>query len=262
MNNLQPLLFDQHGTYITVRKPPSFFIKAIKSPYFYVNLIFTIYKSSLIAKDGRYNRKEWHKTSLTVFRYLEKVGIEFEISGVGGFSQLEGPCIFVGNHMSTLETAVLPIIIDPLKPVTFIVKESLVNYPVFKHVMRATDPITVTRTNPRDDFKKVMQEGSERVKSGISIVVFPQTTRSVIFNPDQFNSIGVKLAKNLGVPIIPFALKTDAWQNSKIIKDFGKIDTNKRVYFAFGKPLYIKERGNEEHKAIIDFIQDKLKLWQ
>ncbi|MCX8069089.1 MAG: 1-acyl-sn-glycerol-3-phosphate acyltransferase [Thermodesulfovibrionales bacterium] len=262
MKILQPLVFDENGSYNTIRKHPTFFVKSINTPLFYLKLILTIYKSSIIAKKGSYTHEQWQKTSLTVFRQLEDIGIEFDISGINGFKGLESPCVFIGNHMSTLETAVLPIIIDPLKKVTFIVKESLVNYPVFKHVLRATEPITVTRTNPREDFKKVLQEGAKRIQSGISIVVFPQTTRSVIFDPEQFNSIGIKLAKNVGVPIIPLALKTDAWQNGKIIKDFGRIDTRKKVYFAFGNPIFIKDRGQEEHKAVIDFIQGKLNLWE
>jgi 1-acyl-sn-glycerol-3-phosphate acyltransferase len=39
--------------------------------------------------------------------------------------------------MSTLETFVLPYLIAPHRPMTFVVKKSLVEYPVFKHVMRA-----------------------------------------------------------------------------------------------------------------------------
>ena len=189
------------------------------------------------------------------------MGIQFEITGVNNFKDLEGPCIFVGNHMSALETAVLPVIIDPIKPITFIVKKSLINYPVFKHIMRATRPIAVTRTNPKGDFKTVITEGSQKIKEGVSIVVFPQTTRTTNFDPAEFNTIGVKLAKHTGTPIIPLALKTDAWANGRIIKDFGRLDKTKKAYFAFGEPIYVKDRGTEEHRAIINFIQDRLRQW-
>ena len=261
MEKLCPLLFDEQGNYKTPKTYTSLFNKPLKSCLFYMNLFFAIYKGSKIAKKGLYTHEQWQNTSLYVFNYLEKLGIEFDISGVNSFKRLEGPCVFVGNHMSTLETAVLPVIIDPIKKVTFVVKESLINYPIFKHIMRATNPITVSRTNPREDLKKILQEGNERLKSGISIVVFPQTTRSLIFDPNQFNSIGVKLAKNSGVPIVPLAIKSDAWANGKIIKDFGRLDISKKVYFAFGEPLYIKGRGNDEHKILIDFIQKKLNIW-
>jgi 1-acyl-sn-glycerol-3-phosphate acyltransferase len=97
--------------------------------------------------------------------------------------------------------------------------------------------------------------------TGVSIVVFPQTTRTPVFNPQQFNTIGVKLAKKAGVPIIPVALKSDAWGNGRLIKELGKIDPSRTVYFAFGEPFRIKDRGTEEHQNIIRFIQGKLGEW-
>jgi 1-acyl-sn-glycerol-3-phosphate acyltransferase len=46
-----------------------------------------------------------------------------------------------------------------------------------------------------------------------------------------------------------------------MLKDFGTIDPSKKVHFSFGKPMTIKERGVEEHNAIITFIEEHLKEW-
>ncbi len=67
------------------------------------------------------------------------------------------------------------------------------------------------------------------------------------------------MAKRANVTVIPFALKTDAWQNGKWIKDFGPIDITKKVYFSFGEPIFIESRGDREHKLVIDFIFEKIK---
>jgi 1-acyl-sn-glycerol-3-phosphate acyltransferase len=156
---------------------------------------------------------------------------------------------------------VLPAIISQFKDSTFVVKQSLVDYPVFKHIMRSRDPITVGRTNPRDDLKAVFEGGEERLKAGRSIVIFPQTTRTEVFDPGQFNTIGIKLAKKANVPVVPVALKTDTWGNGKYLKDYGKVDVSKTVHFEFGKPMIIAGRGTEEHQQIIDFISGRLKEW-
>jgi len=132
---------------------------------------------------------------------------------------------------------------------------------IFKHVLRSRDPIIVGRTNPRDDFKAVMEGGVQRLKTGRSIIIFPQTTRTTVFDPKAFNTIGVKLAHKANVPVVPIALKTDAWGNGKYLKDFGKIDPSKKVYFAFGEPMLIQGTGAEEHHKVVEFISSKLQKW-
>lgn len=221
-----------------------------------------MFRASHRAKRSRYGDNDWIRSSLDTLRALEGTGVRFEITGIDDFKGVEGPCVFIANHMSTLETFVLPALIAPFKMATFVVKESLVEYPVFRHVMRSRNPITVSRTNPREDLKTVFDGGIERLRKGLSIIIFPQTTRSTLFDPAEFNTIGVKLAKKAGVPVVPVALKTDAWGNGRRLKDFGRIDPSIPVHIAFGKPLWIKDRGNEEHREIIGFITERLKEWQ
>jgi 1-acyl-sn-glycerol-3-phosphate acyltransferase len=154
-------------------------------------------------------------------------------------------------------------VIQPMRDVTFVVKQSLIDYPVFKYVMRSREPIALSQTDPRADFKKMLEEGPKRLERGISIVVFPEGRRTMTFDPGRFNSIGVKLAQRAGAPIVPLALKTDAWAlGGRRLPDFGKIDPSKTVHFAFGEPLRVSGRGGEENRAIIEFIEQKLAQWR
>jgi 1-acyl-sn-glycerol-3-phosphate acyltransferase len=247
--------------YQTPSGSASWFSRQFPTPNFYRKFFWNVCRSSLIARLGNYDEREWSRTSFDVQRALESVGVHTEISGVEHIRQLGSPCVFVGNHMSMLETMVLPAIIQPIRDVTFVVKKSLLEYPVFRHVVRARDPIAVSRENPREDFKTVMQSGMERLQNGSSVVVFPQTTRSLTFDPAQFNTIGLKLALKAKVPMVPIALKTDAWRNGKWLKDIGQIDPTKKVHFAFGPPLKIEGRGTVQQKEATDFIQAKLNDW-
>jgi 1-acyl-sn-glycerol-3-phosphate acyltransferase len=251
----------QNGVYRTAPVRPSLFARWFPAISLYASIARIVFSGSRQAKRGRYGDAEWDANSIDSLRAFERIGGDFDITGTDGFRALDGPCVFIGNHMSTLETMVLPCMIVPFKTVTFVVKQSLVEYPVFKHIMRARDPITVGRTNPREDLKAVLEGGEERLKKGISLVVFPQTTRTPVFDPAEFNTIGVKLAKRAGVPVVPVALLTDAWGNGKRLKDFGRIDPSRKVHFAFGEPLRITGRGDEEHQKIVAFIIGKLKEW-
>jgi len=228
---------------------------------FYTKMVSIVWRASRWAKKGEYTSEKWIRSSVGIVRALESVGVKFEVENLTAFKKLQSPCVFIGNHMSTLETFVLPCIIRPYLEIAFVVKEDLVKYPFFKHVMISTDPIVVTRTDARSDLRAVLDRGQERLRRNISVIIFPQKTRTVDFNPKQFNTIGIKLAKRAGTPIVPFALKTNAWGNGRRIKDFGKIDPSKTVHIRFGDPMTIKNHGKEEHEFIIRFIQDKLRTW-
>jgi 1-acyl-sn-glycerol-3-phosphate acyltransferase len=209
-----------------------------------------------------YDTKAWTDSSFEILKFIEKTGGIFHITGMENITKSPGSVLFISNHMSTLETMILPSIIGPHKELTFVVKESLVNHPLFGDVMRSRNPVVVGRTDPRKDLEAVMNEGSEILKNGISIVIFPQSTRSVDFKPGEFNSLGVKLAKKAGVKVVPIALKTDFWGNGKLIKEIGPLDHNKHIHIKFGEPMEITGNGKEENQQIIDFIISSLKEWK
>jgi 1-acyl-sn-glycerol-3-phosphate acyltransferase len=96
----------------------------------------------------------------------------------------------------------------------------------------------------------------------MSVVIFPQTTRSIEFDPRKFNSLGIKLAKRAGAPVIPFALKTDAWGIGRWLKDFGCIRPQKTVRICFGQLMTINGPGKREHQLVVDFIAAKLAGWE
>lgn len=253
----------ENGTYRTAPRRVSFLARALPSISFYRLLFHHVLHASRMGKRGRLDRRELWKSAFGVQQALETVGVMFEISGMEHVRGLEGPCVFAANHMSALETFVLPAIIVPFKDLTFVVKRSLAaDYPVYRHIIRALDPITVGRRNPREDLRAIMEGGTERLKAGRSLAVFPQSTRSTSFNPKEFNTIGIKLARRADVPLIPVAVKSDAWGNGRIIKDLGRVDPARRVYFCFGEPIRVRGRGDEEHARSIEFISQKLKEWE
>jgi 1-acyl-sn-glycerol-3-phosphate acyltransferase len=229
--------------------------------YFTIKYAGVVFRSRKEAIRGIYDTKAWADSSFYIFKFIEKAGGDFRISGMENISKEPDPVLFIGNHMSTLETMVLPGIIAPHREVTFVVKESLVRHPLFGHVMRSRDPIVVGRTDPRKDFEVVMTKGMELLSKGISIVIFPQSTRSVEFYPEEFNSLGVKLAKKAGVNVVPVALRTDFWGQGKVIKELGPLDSKKPIYIKFGEPFPVNGPGKEENQKIIDFIKEALKTW-
>jgi 1-acyl-sn-glycerol-3-phosphate acyltransferase len=250
--------------YDTVEKNPLSFADRLKLNsrlYFfskYFGMVLTTRKKAL---NNVYNTRVWADSSFDIFRLIENTGGRFHISGMENITKSADPVLFISNHMSTLETMIFPGIIAPLREVTFVVKESLVKHPLFGPVMRSRDPIVVGRTDPRKDFEEIMTKGPELLAKGISIIIFPQSTRSLEFKNEEFNSIGVKLARKAGVSIVPVAIKTDFWGNGRFLKELGPLDRNKPIYIRFGEPFPVVGLGKTENNRIIDFIKSNLGEW-
>ena len=251
----------EQNAYHTDKNSSGLLSAQLPTAAFYVRAFSIVFKAAWMARRDIYTDGDWSRSSLDILRALEKSGAQLHIEGMEHVCASHEPCVFIGNHMSTLETFILPGLISPYRRVTFVVKKSLIDYPVFKYVMRSRQPVVVNRTNPREDLKAVLEQGCEKLAQGTSIVVFPQTTRTTEFDPDQFNSIGIKLAKKANVPIIPLALRSDAWGNGKKIKDFGKIDPLRPIHFEFGAPLDSQGNAKEIQYDLVKFIQQRLKQW-
>ena len=257
--------FFEGNEYHTPKDNPRFFMdKLLLSTrvLLMTKIVSELLNSRSLALKNKYGSEEWAQASFNILKSIEGCGGRFHITGFDNMRECKKPIVLVSNHMSTLETMVFPCLIAPFMEFNFVVKHSLANHPVFGPVMMSRSPITVMRTNPREDLQKVMQEGVKLLDSGSSIAIFPQSTRTVDFIPEEFNSLGVKLAKKAGVQVLPIAIKTDFWMTGKILKDLGPIDRNKEIFMSFGEPLDIEGTGKEEHKKIVEFIGNNISSWK
>jgi 1-acyl-sn-glycerol-3-phosphate acyltransferase len=228
---------------------------------FFAGFWWRVFGSWRLVRHGRYNADAWATSTFGLLRHIEACGGRFHITGLDHLRQ-PGPFVIISNHMSSLETAVMPVIIAPIRPITFVAKSSLLKYPFFGPVIAATDPILVDRVNPRQDFERVMSQGADMLTAGVSVVVFPQSTRTADFDPHTFNSLGIKLAKKARVRVIPTALKTDFWGTGKYLKDFGPIHRDRPIHMAFGAPFHVGTDAKQAHQQAVEFIQTHLGFWE
>ena len=228
---------------------------------YYAMLADLILRDSLMARIGKYDHGRWRRSSFDIVKIIESAGGRLNVSGLTHVSENKEPVVYISNHMSMIDTFIIPSILLSFKRLTFVAKEELLDFPVLGSIMKAIKPITVSRKSPREDLFKVLSEGEEYIKSGYSVVIFPQATRSAVFNPASFNSLGVKLARRAGVPVVPVALKTDFQGNGRLIKDMGPVDPDKTIFVEFGKSFEVKGNGSETHRIIVEFIINNLKKW-
>ena len=229
--------------------------------FLYTRIVMNVLTASRRCSKNTYTHNKKIASSSGILKTLEHIGAHVSVKNMSAFIDLKAPCVFVANHMSALEAFILPCFIMPYRNITFVIKKSLTRYPILKHSILSLHPIVVDRKNPRKDLRAVLDQGLACLEQNISVLIFPQTTRSLHFDPLQFNTLGIKLAQKSCLPIVPIALKTDAWGIGRLLKDFGKIDPSKPVRMTFGEPIHVTGNGKQEHQKIISFIGDKLKRW-
>lgn len=228
---------------------------------FFLPFFRIILKYRSICKNKQGSPELWVKHSLMILKAIEGSGGRFHLEGLDNLRKIKEPLVVVSNHMSSMETMIYPALLYPFFPITFVVKRSLQTSSLFGDIMMSHNTIGVERKNPREDFQKVLSDGAQRLKEGISVVIFPQATRETVFSEEKFNSLGIKLARRANVKIMPAALKTDFWGNGKIIKDIGPISPSKPIHFAFGEPMELEGNGKKQHQKCIDFIKSHTERW-
>ncbi len=136
------------------------------------------------------------------FVYLVKIicGVNYKVEGAENIPS-KGPVVILSNHQSFWDNVIMPVLF-PMQ--TWVIKKQLLDIPIFGLGLGLMDPIALDRTNAMS-VKKMLQVGAKKIQDGISVVIFPESTR---LNPGQnvpFKAGCATLAYQNGVPIIPVA---------------------------------------------------------
>ena len=115
----------------------------------------------------------------------------------------DNPCIFIANHQSMVDIWVL---FDFIPPSTrFVAKRELFKIPVFGWALSAAGCISIDRAN-RANAIRSLSIAAERIRSGRSVILFPEGTRSSDGRLQRFKKGAFYLAVQAGVPVVPVAI--------------------------------------------------------
>ena len=225
---------------------------------------FSVFPKCAIAEAcGRLTTDRWAHFCWRAAQSVERLGASVKMCGWKNREQVKGPVMYLSNHMSTLETVLLPPVLLSYGPFNVVVKASLSHLPFLEKAAAHMGLIPLTRTSPREDLRTMMTVGLKRIGEGNSILIFPQGTRRREFDPVHFSSIGAKLAEKAGIPIIPVAVKTDIQptrDGGGVFKDFGTVDPEKDVFIDCGEPIPVSD-SKTMHRATIEWIAGRLRSW-
>ena len=215
---------------------------------------------------GLLKTERWAKFCFSTVTMPESLGMNVMVEGWGDRAAYKGPVMYLCNHMSTLETILLPPILLTYGPFNVVAKNSLAHLPFLEKAAVHMGIVGIGRKNPKADLMRLFDVGVKRISEGNSFLIFPQGTRQKVFQRRHFSSIGAKLAEKAGIPIVPIAIDSRCMPTrekgllSKVFKDFGTVDTSKDIRLAAG-PVIPCGKSREMHEASFDWIASKLESW-
>src|SRR5210317_569752 len=159
-----------HSNYRTPQNQSWWLASRFPGLFLYTRIIQVTLAAARRCSRNAYTLDKKIASSASVLRTLERIGANVEVQNMSAFIELKTACVFVANHMSALETFILPCFIMPYRRITFVVKKSLTRYPILKHAINSLDPIVVDRKHPRKDLKTVLEQGVNCLKQNISVL--------------------------------------------------------------------------------------------
>lgn len=178
---------------------------------FYIKIFFivlyTIAVSFLALVSGLIDR------SFLTYKLLTKLysggilfisGVKVETTGLENI-QGEGPFIFVSNHISQFDIIALQFTI-PLKS-GFVFKKELAKIPLFGWQLLTGPHIVIDRSNAENALKSIHKARLKMKTKSVSVILFPEGTRSKNGELQQFKRGAFHLASQVNYPIIPVAIR-------------------------------------------------------
>ncbi len=144
--------------------------------------------------------------------------LNFQVSGA---ENIKGNGIIFCKHQSAWETFALQVIFPEQ---CWVLKKELLWIPLFGWALALTQPIAINRSKKSKAFRQIIEQGTQRLKSGRWVVIFPEGTRTAPGEKKKYMIGGALLAEKSGYPVIPVAHNAgEFWKKNAFIKYPGTI---------------------------------------
>jgi 1-acyl-sn-glycerol-3-phosphate acyltransferase len=186
----------------------------------------------------------WSKSILFVS------GIKVDVEGLANIDPAKS-YIYMSNHRSNFD---IPVLLGCL-PIQFrwLAKAELFKIPIFGRAMQGAGYVKIDRFNRESAFKSI-DEVAAKMKNGVSVMIFPEGTRSEDGNIKPFKKGGFIMAVDSGVPIVPVIVRGT---RSIMVKDRWRIKPG-NVTLSIKKPIdttgYTRDNKDDLIKTVRSVI--------
>ena len=191
------------------------------------SLVILAYLFDRSGKRGHRIARRWAKIVLWT------TGVRVSIEGTGQVPK-EGSYIFMSNHQGSYDIFAL----HGHLPFDFkwLAKKELFSIPFFGWTMAAAGYVSIDREGNRDTVK-AMNEAAQKIRDGMSLLIFPEGSRSPDGSIQPFKKGGFSLAIKSKAPIVPVSIAG----SREIMPKGQKVANPGRIRIRLGEPIETRD---------------------
>ena len=191
------------------------------------------------------------KFVMAVFKALLFVsGVKVTVKGRENLPEPDEGVVYISNHLGIFDVVSL----YPLLPgrAGFIAKKEIKTWPLIGWWLIVLNCLFLDRQNTRNALKTILK-GIENVENGISMVIFPEGTRSRVDGDLlPFHDGSFKLATKPKARIIPVAITNSA----AVFENHLPWIKSAEIVIEFLKPIETASLSRDELKALPSSVHD------
>ena len=219
-----------------------------------VIFLYLLFPLLLIEAAIGHFKPEWmHKSSLrmvqAVFRMmLFTSGVKLTVIGREKIPD-DRPVLYVANHRSYFDIIIGYTLVKG--ECGFVAKKEMLKIPLLGIWMRRLHCLFLDRDNPRRGLTTILT-GIDQIKSGLSMWIFPEGTRTSGDDMLPFKEGSLKLSSKSNCPVIPVTFTN----TDEILENHMPFIRRTAVTVVFGDPIEVADMSRDEKKALAPMTQD------
>lgn len=228
----------------------------IRTILFFISVVFSLLLMSIntlkiksLEKKGDIKERTnfIHKVTSNWAKFVIKAcGAKVNIMGIENIPK-DKTILFISNHQSNFDIPLLMSSIDI--PKGFIAKKELETVPIISTWMKHINCVFMDRKNLRKSAEAIVQ-GIKILRSGYSMVIFPEGTRSKGNEIGDFKAGSFKLALKSNCVIVPLTING----TYKLLEETNRVKPAE-VELIIHKPIDTKDLTKEEQDKLPDLVR-------
>lgn len=191
---------------------------------------------------GDRRRRVAHLILAGAYRFMVRMHPRYRLTLVGVEHLQAGPVILCPNHQSLADVVYLFSLPGQIR---WMVKRELFRVPLFGLGLWAAGYLPVDRGDARSGLR-LLAKAQRSLEDGVSVLTFPEGTRSTSGEIGPFNSGAARLALATGVPLVPVGIVGTEWL---LPKGSACYPASGHVAIHIGEPITV--RPNEMNARVL-----------